>query len=161
MNYHTSFHPSMQNDNGWTRSGHQLVAVLPRLSAGELLNAFKAVRKEFAFVLMSLEGVRRVSPAARNTFCTTVSLCCGFVRTLWSCVCSKSAASRLPFKAEVQKDDAVEEAGGTALGVQQNHISHAAGVNVDAEQIPNAIIARRLALINISPTLAFVPSPLS
>lgn len=100
-------------------------AVFPRWTAGGLLNGLKAVRKEFAFVLMSLEGVRRVSPAARNPSCTTVGTLCAPRR-------SKSAPSRLPFKAEVQIDDAVEEAGGAAL--QQNGISHSAGANVDAEQ---------------------------
>lgn len=52
-------------------------------------------------------------------YCLHNSLSCGFVRTLWNSVhsqSSKSAPSRLEFKAEVQKDDAVEDAGGTTLG---------------------------------------------
>lgn len=74
MNYHTSFHPRMQNDNGWTVSGHQVVCCVPQIDRRGLLNGLKPVRKEFAFVLMSLEGVSQVSPPASNTFCTTVVL---------------------------------------------------------------------------------------
>lgn len=85
MNYHTSFHPSMQNDNGWTMSGHQVVCCVPQIDRRGLLNGLKPVRKEFAFVLMSLEGVSRVSPPASNTLCTTDR----FVRTLWNSVLLK------------------------------------------------------------------------
>lgn len=41
MNYHTSFHPSMQNDNGCTMSGHQVVCCVPQIDCRGAVKRFR------------------------------------------------------------------------------------------------------------------------
>lgn len=136
-------------------------SVFPRVTSGRLLKGSETVRKESAFVWISLEGVSRTGPPPNDTFCTPVGPSCGFARTLQNLPTFQGCTEQPRIQSSGAESQRCWGSGRHGSEVQQNHISHGAERTSTPSRIPNAVIARRLALINISPTLAFVPSPLS
>lgn len=155
----------MQNDNGRTTTGRQVVSRVPQLDLGGGGGAAKGLRNcqtrmRLCFNLLG----RRLwdEPATKRTLSAPLSVSPEALperrRTSRR---SQSAASSLGSRAAVQTADAVEEAGGAARRCGRITLHTVLERTSTPSRIPNAIIARRPALINISPTLAFVPSPLS
>lgn len=134
-----------------TMSGHQVVCRAPQTDCRGAVKGFKTCQERI-WLWFNLFGRCLTDKSTTKQY---------FMHNCLLDVLLQSALSKLWFKAEVQKDDAVEEAGGTALRCSRITFHSALGWTSTPSRIPNAIIAGRLTLINISLTLAFVPSPLS